>query len=158
MEHLCASHRGQHQHCIDSALATAERLCAEKALRFTDVRRQVLTLVWANHAPSKAYDILQQLRDSNTQPPTVYRALDFLQELGLVHRLSSLNAYVGCSHPQQHRECYFLICTQCGEAQECCDPKLKQSIQSTTEQQAFKADSTCLEISGRCSQCCERQA
>lgn len=157
----CAHHLVQHPlghtHCIDDALKQAENICSKYNLRFTALRRQILTLIWANHEPSKAYDILGQLSQSNNQkpaqPPTVYRALDFLLEHGLVHRLNSLNAYIGCGHPQKHSECYFLICTRCGKTEECCDSGLKKRIQSTAKNCAFHVAHSSLEIEGECQQC-----
>ncbi|MBM4202103.1 MAG: hypothetical protein FJ189_12570, partial [Gammaproteobacteria bacterium] len=88
-----------HDDCIHRALASAERLCAERGVRFTPVRRRVLELIWRSHEAVKAYDLLEQLKtfDPAAKPTTVYRALDFLREQGLIHRVESLNAFIGCS-------------------------------------------------------------
>ena len=71
--------------CVEDAIAKAELVCSNRNERFTALRKKVLELVWANHKPIKAYDLLQLLADVHERPapPTVYRALDFLQELGL---------------------------------------------------------------------------
>src|ERR1019366_354132 len=48
-------------------------------------------------------------------PITIYRALDFLREQGLVHRIESRNAFIACV--QNHASAdpvVFLICEQCG--------------------------------------------
>ena len=76
-------------------------LCARRGARLTRLRRRVLELVWQGHAAVKAYDLLAELdrKDATAKPPTVYRALDFLMAHGLVHRLESLNSYVGCPQP-----------------------------------------------------------
>jgi Fur family zinc uptake transcriptional regulator len=97
-----ASRPHDHSHCVHSALSEADTLCAQKGLRLTALRRRVLELVWQSHKPLGAYDILAVLSEQDGRraaPPTVYRALDFLLENGLVHRISSLNAFVGCVHP-----------------------------------------------------------
>ena len=75
-----------HAHCIEDAVAAAEKLCAQKGLRFTPLRRRVLELVWTGHKPVGAYALLDQLRDEDlgSAPPTVYRALDFLIEKKIV--------------------------------------------------------------------------
>src|SRR5690606_29397539 len=95
---------GQHDHrrCIADALDAAERVCAGRGARLTELRRRVLELVWQSHRPVGAYPLLAALgRDGHAPaPPTVYRALDFLQAQGLVHRIESRNAYVGCPHPE----------------------------------------------------------
>ena len=66
-----------HDSCIKSALDRAETICSEQDLRFTALRRRVLELVWEEHKPVGAYDILKRLRDESltAAPPTVYRPL-----------------------------------------------------------------------------------
>lgn len=148
-----------HQQCIQDALAKARQICQTKGLRLTPIREKVLNLIWQSHRPSKAYDILAALDSGkySAKPPTVYRALDFLLEHRLIHRLHSLNAYVGCTHPgidglPQH-ECYFLICQKCGELSECCDMTLKDSVEAALRHQCFAASRTYIEIQGVCAQC-----
>ena len=88
-----------HAPCAKDALMRAEKLCRRKGLRFTDVRRRVLGAIWEGHAPKGAYDILATLNTGGGRhaPMAVYRALDFLQTHGLVHRVESRNAFVGCA-------------------------------------------------------------
>lgn len=151
-----SSNCANHQICKQNALKTAEEYCSQKGLRLTDLRRQVLELVWASHQPVKAYDLMSQLPregDAPAQPPTVYRTLDFLRDHGLIHRLDSLNAYIGCSHPNHHDECYFLLCQECGQAEECCTPDLKKAIINTSKSHGFDATATTLEITGLCHLC-----
>lgn len=144
-----------HQQCVNNALREGEKICQENGLRFTTLRRKVLELIWQSHKPAKAYDILDQLSDDNGQakPPTVYRTLDFLLENGLIHRLNSLNAYVGCSHPVQHHDCYFLICKKCEEVVECCNTGLTQAIEAAASKNQFTTDQAILEIQGLCKSC-----
>jgi Fur family zinc uptake transcriptional regulator len=102
-----AVHSHDHEHCVEDALAAADKLCAEQGLRFTPLRRRVLELVWSSHKPVGAYALLDKLRseDLGSAPPTVYRALDFLIEHGLIHRIERMNAFIGCSHPgETHRK------------------------------------------------------
>ena len=129
--------------------------CQEKGLRFTELRREVLRLIWLSHIPTKAYDILEKLKGKawSAKPPTVYRALDFLLETGLVHKLDSINAYIGCSHPREHDGCYFLICTDCNEAKECCSPELTDAIELAWSKNSFRPKKVTLEVLGQCGQC-----
>jgi Fur family zinc uptake transcriptional regulator len=96
-----AFHTHQHEHCVHDALAAAEVLCAKRGVRLTAIRKRVLELVWASHQPLGAYAILDKLTNEGHKPapPTVYRALEFLLEHGLIHRIASLNAFLGCIHP-----------------------------------------------------------
>ena len=92
----CRPH--DHAHCVAGALAEADALCARLGVRLTELRRRVLELVWQSHKPLGAYDILAVLSEQDGRraaPPTVYRALDFLLENSLVHRIASLNAFTG---------------------------------------------------------------
>jgi Fur family zinc uptake transcriptional regulator len=144
-----------HEVCIESAMREAESICQEKGLRFTDLRREVLRLIWLSHVPAKAYDILENLKGKewSAKPPTVYRALDFLLETGLVHKLDSINAYIGRSHPRDHNGCYFLICTDCNEAKECCSSELSDAIELAWNKNSFKPKKITLEVFGQCSAC-----
>ena len=144
-----------HNDCISEALINAEKICDSRGIRFTQLRREVLRLVWASHRPVKAYDLLKSLRTRrvNAQPPTVYRALDFLLANGLIHRLNSLNAFVGCGHPAKHHECYFLFCTICGNIRECCSVQLERVILNAAHKNQFKLQHTTLEMQGECDEC-----
>src|SRR5699024_1887306 len=104
-----------HGACISDALARAEACCRAQGLRLTATRRRVLELIWASHRPSKAYDLLEAINRErgNAAPPTVYRALDFLLTAGLVHKIESLNAFIGCSGTHAHAQPKFLICHDC---------------------------------------------
>jgi len=86
-----AFHPHHHEHCVNDALHSAEVLCAERGVRLTPIRKRVLELVWASHKPLGAYAILEKLTDEGHKPapPTVYRALEFLLEQGLIHRIAS---------------------------------------------------------------------
>ena len=148
-----------HKNCINNAVREAELICQSRGLRFTDLRRTVLKIIWTSHRSIKAYDILDKLKDSrySAEPPTVYRALDFLLENGLIHKLDSLNAYVGCAHPHKHDQCYFLICSECHEIKECCDQRISDAIAETTTKNKFSSKHATLEISGKCSECAARK-
>jgi Fur family zinc uptake transcriptional regulator len=144
-----------HQHCIDTAIETAAGLCAEQGMRFTPIRRRVLALVWGGHQPVGAYGILDALKETypRAAPPTVYRALDFLIELGLIHRIESMNAYIGCTHPAERHSGQFLICSQCRAAVELDDPDIAQAVRRGAEQMGFQAQHQMIEITGLCPDC-----
>jgi Fur family zinc uptake transcriptional regulator len=144
-----------HDHCIEDALAAADRLCATKGLRFTPLRRRVLELVWSSHKPVGAYALLDQLRDEDlgSAPPTVYRALDFLIAHGMIHRIERMNAFVGCSHPGENHRGFFLICGECGNAEELESASLADTIAASAGRRGFTARDMTLEVTGLCGQC-----
>jgi Fur family zinc uptake transcriptional regulator len=144
-----------HRRCIDAALAEAESACRYRGLRFTALRRRVLTLIWTRHAPIKAYDILERLRREGRRaaPPTVYRALEFLLGAGLVHRIESLNAYVGCGEPGRPHIGQFLICRRCSAVAEVDAPAIAQALAADAKRLGFNADRQTIEIKGVCADC-----
>ncbi len=150
-----AAHVHDHDHCVEDALAAADKLCTEKGLRFTPLRRRVLELVWSSHKPVGAYALLDQLRneDLGSAPPTVYRALDFLIENGLIHRIERMNAFVGCSHPGETHRGFFLICTDCGNAEELESTAVADTISASAGRRGFTARDMTLEVTGVCADC-----
>lgn len=145
-----------HSHCVHDAMATAERLCAESGARLTPLRRRVLELVWASHRPLGAYELLDQLTAEGHKPapPTVYRALEFLLEQKLVHRIASRNAFLGCTHPGASHAGYFLLCDACGNAEEIADGRaLAHAVQAAAQAADFEVESQTLELTGRCRRC-----
>ena len=150
--------RHDHAGCVQAALQTAEQLCHTRGLRFTPLRRRVLELVWHSHRPIGAYDILEALarESASAAPPTVYRALDFLIDAGLVHRLDSLNAFIGCPDPGKRHAGQFLICTCCRTVAELSDPDIEMLISRKAALGGFQAERQMLEIEGLCNVCRSR--
>lgn len=150
---------GKHDHrrCVSRALSTAEKICSERQLRLTPLRRRVLELVWNRHAPIGAYDILGALKESEgaLEPPTVYRALKFLQDAGLVHRIDSLNAFIGCESPQTGHTAQFLVCRNCHRVTELDDPAISRLLVDKARVLGFSTDAQDIEIKGLCSACRE---
>ncbi len=144
-----------HARCVREALERAAALCAERGTKLTDLRRRVLELVLEGHRPVGAYDILERLaaERGRVAPPTVYRALDFLVGQGLVHRVDSRNAFVGCVRADGgHRAC-FLLCRECGAAAELVDPALDAALAELARRADFEVDRQVVEIEGRCAAC-----
>ncbi|MCY1407625.1 Zinc uptake regulation protein [compost metagenome] len=150
----CRPH--DHANCVASALAEADAVCARQGVRLTELRRRVLELVWQSHKPLGAYDILGVLSETDGRraaPPTVYRALDFLLENGLVHRIASLNAFVGCNHPGIAHQGQFLICRNCQTAIELEQPSISQAIVESAQSVGFAVEGQTVEIVGLCASC-----
>lgn len=144
-----------HRSCIAEAMKMAERVCRDKKLRFTEIRRRVLEIVWGHHAPIGAYEILDALRDEhrNAAPPTVYRALDFLVAHGFVHKIESLNAFVGCGRPDGDHIGQFLICGECRQVGELDDPEIAALIAKKAARVGFDASRQTIEVQGLCRNC-----
>ncbi|MBS0562421.1 MAG: transcriptional repressor [Proteobacteria bacterium] len=147
----------------DRLLAHADAICAERGARLTDLRRQVLGLILDTEAPTGAYEILARLRDTRrtAAPPTVYRALDFLLEQGLIHRVESLSAFVGCvAHGADLHDhgAQFLICRRCGQVTEIEDHALAHALADAARRAGFAVSKATIEAEGICRACAEAGA
>ena len=151
------SRRHDHASCIRNALAEADRICRQQGLRLTPLRRRILEMTWQSHRPVTAYELLDRLvrNGHRAQAPTVYRCLDFLMESGLVHRVESLNAYIGCNRPWSGHEVGFFICEHCGEVAEISDSAINQSIDRGAASLDFTVTGRVVEVSGLCASCRE---
>ena len=149
------SKKHDHRICVKSALMSAEAVCAERGIRLTGLRRQILELVWSRHGPIRAYDILRLMNqaDGKATPNTVYRALDFLLGAGLIHRLDSLNAFMGCANPETKHTGQFLICRKCESAAEIHNANIDRSLHKDAERLGFEMEEQTVEVRGLCSMC-----
>jgi Fur family zinc uptake transcriptional regulator len=146
-----------HDRCTADALAHAEAICALQSQRLTRIRRQVLTILLESHKPLGAYEIIERAPAPRPAPITVYRALDFLREHGLVHRIESRNAFVACvSHHGSGDLIVFLLCERCGMVGEASSSAVAQQLKSAAKAAGFTPKTPVIEISGVCAHC--RQA
>ena len=152
-EHTSTTH--DHSGCRGKAIHTAEQLCSQRGVRFTPIRREVLELIWESHRAVKAYDLLDRIKPKagTAKPATVYRALDFLLEQGLIHRVESLNAFIGCSCSGQKHEQLLLICEQCQEVEERPGLLVMEAVANELEQASFNMHRKAIEIQGICKHC-----
>lgn len=124
---------------VVSALSKAEALSLERGSRWTEPRRRVYELLLQAGGPVKAYDLMEVYAEGRTaKPPTVYRALEFLEQFGLVHRIASLNAYVACDGDDPAHAAAFLICDCCGSA-DAFDPGEVRTAAATAAANGFTA-------------------
>ena len=157
MESHCRHEDGGHPGIggvdLTDALSLAEHRCTGAQERLTPPRRRVLELLLAADGPQKAYDLIAAYGDQGqpAKPPTVYRALEFLERLGLAHRIESLNAYVPCRRDDQGHRAAFLICDCCGAAQEF-EPDLSASIAAAAPA-GYLVRAATLEARGLCLAC-----
>lgn len=145
-----------HQRCTADALAHAETLCAERAQRLTPIRRQVLEVLLESHNPLGAYEIMDRAAANGPRPApiTIYRALDFLRDNGLVHRIESRNAFVACVNNHASGELVvFLICEHCGAVGEAPSAAVADQLKAAARAAGFTPKAPVIEISGVCSHC-----
>jgi len=132
-----------HGHCASAAIAHAEMLCAARAQRLTPMRRHVLEALLGSHRPLGAYEIIERLAGRGPPAPiTVYRALDFLRDNGLVHRIESRNAFVACVHNHAGDDdlIVFLICERCGAVGEAPGGNVAETLKASSRAAGFRAE------------------
>lgn len=144
-----------HDRCVSEALLVAERICENHNARFTEMRRRVFVLIWQSHKAMTAYELLAsiQAEGQRVQPPTVYRALELLTSLGLIHRIESLNAYFGCDMPDCNHFGQYFICTKCGRVAEAVNDDMRKVLNQAAREVGFKIEATTVEIKGLCHDC-----
>ena len=163
-------------HDVTERLMAAKEQCRLNGARFTPLRQQIYQLVLAANKPIGAYDLITQLQQmrlsepnnnddsiealsskkqapKNVAPPTVYRSLEFLLSEGLIHQLTSINAYVPCCHPRAQHTAAFLICGQCQRVQECSSVPVQEMMSFAEQDVGFIVERSVIELSGRCQAC-----
>jgi Fur family zinc uptake transcriptional regulator len=147
-----------HARCAALALGHAQEICQREGLRFTPQRRQVLEALLMSHVPASAYDVIDRLAETEGHRPapiSVYRALDFLVEHNLAHRIESKNAYVACDRGDdcEPGATLFLICDNCGAAGEATSEALGRLVGAETRARDFLPRLNVLEVRGLCARC-----
>lgn len=136
-------------------ITKAEKLCEQRGARLTPARREVFEILAGESGAVGAYDLLDKLRAAvpNAKPPTIYRALDFLQEQGFVHKITSSNSYVLCSHFDHQHPVQMLICESCGNVQEIQSDGVYDALRKQAEGQGFRVATQTIEAHGLCQDC-----
>jgi Fur family transcriptional regulator, zinc uptake regulator len=159
-----------HERCTADALAHAEKLCAGRSQRLTPIRRQVLEVLLESHKPLGAYEIMDRAALSGARPApsagklapsagrlapiTIYRALDFLRDNGLVHRIESRNAFIACVNNHATGDLVvFLICEHCGAVGEASSAAVADQLKAAARAAGFTPKAPVIEIGGVCAHC-----
>jgi Fur family zinc uptake transcriptional regulator len=152
-EHAGSSAQGLNGARLDRAVDAALARCEGLGERMTAPRRRVLERLLAASAPVKAYDLTgPETAGTGAKPPTVYRALAFLERMGLAHRIESLNAYVACRLGDQPHAAAFLICDCCGSTREIAPAGVERLVEASTEV-GFRIETVAIEVHGHCQAC-----
>lgn len=145
-----------HGRCASTAIAHAEAICATRGERLTPTRHRVLEALLGSHQPLGAYELIDRLADDGSRPApiTIYRALDFLREQGLVHRIESRNAFVACVHNHDSGDpVVFLICETCGAVGEAASAAVAETVRTASRAAGFTPKTPVIEIFGICAHC-----
>jgi len=140
---------------VEAELVLADAFCQRRGERLTPIRRKVLGLLLASGRATKAYTLLDEMRKvhSGSAPPTVYRALDFLLSVGLVHRVESINAFAACHDLTHCHHGMLLVCQQCGAVREMHEPEIERVLLDKIKRSGYRLASDAAELKGICPDC-----
>ena len=159
-DHAC--HRVHEHHDPKQRMLDAKAHCEARGVRFTPLREEVYGLILEADKPLGAYDLISALqsarhssgaKNKNIAPPTIYRSLEFLLAEGLIHQLSSMNAYVPCCHPRSQHAAAFLICQKCQSVEECSNVPVDAIVNFAKDDAGFDIERTVIELKGVCRAC-----
>ena len=136
-------------------LLIAQQHCAARGARLTELRQQVLGLVLARGGVVKAYQVLADLQAARgpAAPPTVYRALDFLVEQGLLHRVDALNGYIACQHLECQHHGLLLVCETCNDVTEIDATDSLDQLSAAAARAGFQPRRQDVLLTGLCQSC-----
>ena len=139
---------------VSLALDAAHHHVAAADERLTAPRHRVLELLLKSGRPVKAYDLVAAFHTDErvAKPSTIYRALEFLEKMGLIHRLSSQKSFMACTLGPAAPPGAFLICDCCGS---CCEMSAPEtaSLSGVANRLGYSVDFITIEAAGRCSAC-----
>jgi len=141
---------------VAAVLRSAEAACRERGVLFTAIRRSVLESLWQSAQPMGAYELMGVVKSKlgrKLSPPTIYRALDFLLEQGLISRIESRNAFVPCAHPERDHACVYFICDACGSSLEIENSRLEALVEQEAASLGFRIGRSVIEMQGTCAHC-----
>lgn len=151
---------GAHDHaaCKTNAVSVVERVCAERKLRLTPLRRVMLELIWREHRPMTRAELLPAAleRSPGASERAASSALDFLVVNGFAHKVPGQEAYLGCIEPDVEHAPQLLHCVECGQMRELRDSGLRDALDAALQEVRFDAASATLEVEGVCADCAEK--
>jgi Fur family transcriptional regulator, zinc uptake regulator len=150
-----AFRRHDHRHCCGGLIARADELATERGLKLTPVRRRALEILLEEHRALGAYEVLERLAGEGfgNKPPVAYRALDFLVENGMAHRIARLNAFMACMHPGDDHTPMVMICRACRSVAEAPAEPVAAAVAGAAAAAGFAVEGTVVEALGLCSAC-----
>lgn len=148
------------QHDVTAIVERARSMAKQSGRRFTTIREHVYVSLLRAERPMKAYDIIDTLDGVGAQkPPTVYRALEWLIEMGLVRRIATVSKFVAAPLDSSPHSIAYLLCRRCGQAEVIDIGAAGQSLRATAKAKGFQEDETVIELMGLCEadRCSDRQ-
>ena len=140
--------------------ASIEETCLKAGVRLTPKKREIFETLFNKKKALSAYEIADLLKEKNhtaTPVMSIYRALDFFKERGLVHKINSLNCYSICSHiscKHKHDLTRLAVCLDCHSVDEVSsNTSIKKTLEKSLNEINFKLQNQQIELLGLCVKC-----
>jgi Fur family zinc uptake transcriptional regulator len=138
---------------IENHFAYAEQLATAHNARLTPIRKHIYRCLLEAEAPLGAYELLDMLDGIGaSKPPTVYRGLDWLIDIGLAKKIESTSKYIAKTASDEMQQLALLLCEKCGHAEPFDAGSIIQSLGAEAESKGFQSHQTVIEIIGRCAE------
>ena len=116
----------------------------------------VLAALRKSALPLTAYGLLEKLEPFGVKSaPIVYRALEALENVGSVHKIKELGAYVACNCEENHSHLLSVltVCKQCKKVQELHDHDVIGHLTKLKKLGINLAPNAVIELPVTCTRC-----
>jgi len=145
----------QHKQCVSKAKIRFNNRLKQHGQSIGTYDQPVMELLLSDHRCLSAYDIADKVSEAGkrVQPVQIYRSLEKLMNLGVVHRISTKNSYIACYEEGDCKTGQFLICTECKKVKEVESNLIENEITASAEKNRFSITSQTIEVLGLCAKC-----
>ena len=145
----------QHKQCVSKAKIRFNNRLKQLGQSIGTYDKPVMKLLLSDHRCLSAYDIADKVSEAGkrVQPVQIYRSLEKLMNLGVVHRISTKNSYIACYEEGDCKTGQFLICTECKKVKEVESNLIENEITASAEKNRFLITSQTIEVLGLCAKC-----
>lgn len=131
--------------------------CLKNKKSLTPSRTLVIKTLSKHKKPISAYELRDEINnkgDVNINISQIYRVLEFWIDLGLIHKISSINKFLLCITPEEKHTHMLNFCTVCEKVFETCNEQMGLNLKKSTAKFALAFNNTrSVEIPVICPQC-----
>ena len=131
--------------------------CLKNKKSLTPSRTLVIKTLSKQKKPISAYELRDEINNKgnvNINISQIYRVLEFWIDLGLIHKISSINKFLLCITPEEKHTHMLNFCTICEKVFETCNEQMGLNLKKSTAKLDLAFNNTrSVEIPVICPQC-----
>ena len=131
--------------------------CLKRKKSLTPSRTLVIKTLSKYNKPVTAYKLRDEINNNgvvNINISQIYRVLEFWIDLGLIHKISSINKFLLCITPEEKHTHMLNFCTVCEKVFETCNEQMGLNLKKSTAKLDLAFNNTrSVEIPVICPQC-----